>query len=107
MGDTLQDAPARPGLMQTVLDLQIRAAKATITAASSLYLPVPQFPLPQVIKLEIIQRGLKDEGEGNKKKSQQPTVKPKHNASGDLEKNLTKQTKTKGKAQFQGLLARR
>lgn len=48
VGDALQDALARPGLMQRVLDLQVRATKATITAASrvSLHPPVPQFPLP-------------------------------------------------------------
>lgn len=63
-GGTQQDAQAWSGLMQRALDLQIRAAKATITAASSIWLhpPVPQFPPLQVIKLEILQWGLKDWG---------------------------------------------
>lgn len=56
-GHTLQDALAQPGLMQSELDLWIRAAKAVITVASSLLLhpPVPQFPLTQVIKQETTQ----------------------------------------------------
>ena len=81
----LPDGLARPGLMQRALDLQRREAKDTITMASSLSLhpPVPQFPLPPVVKLEITQRGPKDRGERGIKKSQQPTTNKQHDAPGE------------------------